>query len=70
VAAISGRQPGHRLASHRAAALERAGLLIMYRTICRKLCCRWIERVIKILYEAGGPPHVREILITLSSKKF
>ena len=32
--------------------------------------CRWIETVIKILYEAGGPPHVIELLITVSSKFF
>ena len=60
---------------HPAAAIVRSGLVksppqSSIWPILENYGCRWIERVIKILYEWGGPPDVIELLITLSSKFF
>jgi hypothetical protein len=40
------------------------------RPILENYGCRWNESWIKVLYEAGGPPDVTELLLRLSSKLF
>jgi hypothetical protein len=59
----------------RTAALGRSGLLksplqSSARPILENYGCRWNETWIKVLYEAGGPPDVIELLIQVSSRIF
>jgi hypothetical protein len=40
------------------------------RPILENYGCRWNETWIKVLYEAGGPPDVIELLIQVSSRLY